>query len=174
MGYENNVTTTISFGGDEDSKHITSYFRHTFNVVDPSIYTDLTVGLLVDDGAAVYLNGQEIIRDNLPGGTLTSSTFASGSTRSERDYTTFDVPPSALVAGDNVIAIEVHQHRPGSSDLSIDLSLAGLSYTSVNTLDTINYGTSVTDISYGRDETTPAVWQHYAEPTLARPTSRRW
>ena len=169
LGYENNVTTTISFGGDEDNKHITSYFRHTFNVVDPSIYTDLTVGLLVDDGAAVYLNGQEIIRDNLPGGTLTSSTFASGSTSSERDYTTFDVPPSALVAGDNVIAIEVHQHRPGSSDLSIDLSLAASSYTSVNTLDTINYGTSVTDISYGRDETTPAVWQHYAEPTPGAP-----
>jgi hypothetical protein len=169
LGYRNNVTTTISFGDDEDNKHVTSYFRHTFNVPDPSIYTGLTAELLVDDGAAVYLNGEEIIRDNLPDGTLTSTTFASGSTRSENDYATFNLPPAALVAGDNVIAIEVHQHRPGSSDLSIDLSLKASSYSSVNTLDSINYGTSVTDISYGRDETTPSIWQHYAEPTPGGP-----
>lgn len=169
LGYENNVTTTISFGGDRDNKHITSYFRHTFNVADPSVYTGLTIDLLVDDGAAIYLNGEEVIRDNLPEGILTSTTFASGSTRSEDDYASFHLPPSALVAGDNVIAIEVHQHRPGSSDLSIDVSLKASSYTSVNTVDSISYGTSVTDISYGRDEASPSTWQHYAEPTPGAP-----
>ena len=169
LGYENGVTTTISFGDDPENKHITSYFRHTFNVADPSVYTGLAIDLLVDDGAAIYLNGEEIIRDNLPAGALTSTTYASGSTSSESDYATFNLPPSALVAGDNVIAIEVHQHRPGSSDLSIDLSLKALSYTSVNTLNVINYGTSVTDISYGREESNPAIWQHYAEPTPGAP-----
>lgn len=165
IGYSNGVTTTISFGPDSDNKHITSYFRHTFAVSDPSIFTGLTLELLVDDGAAIYLNGEEIVRDNLPEGILTSTTFASDSTQSESDYSSFNIPASALVAGENVIAAEVHQHSPGSSDLSFDLSLEASSYSSVNTLDFIQFGTSVTDISYGRDEASPNTWQHFAEPT---------
>ncbi len=165
LGYSNGVTTTISFGPDEDNKYPTSYFRHTFNVTDPSIYTGLTIGLLVDDAAAVYLNGEELFRQNLPDGILTSTTFALGSTPSETAYTAYNLPPSALIAGDNVIAAEVHQHRPGSSDLSFDLTLEASSYTSVNLIDSVTYGTAVTDISYGRNETTPTIWQHFSEPT---------
>ncbi|MEJ6581841.1 MAG: lamin tail domain-containing protein [Akkermansiaceae bacterium] len=169
LGYENGVTTTISFGPDSNNKYPTSYFRHTFNVADPSIYTGLTLGLLVDDGAAVYLNGEEILRDNLPTGPLTSSTYASNSTSSENDYATYNIPPSALIAGDNVISAEVHQHDANSSDLSFDLTLDASSYTSVNPIDSITYGTAVTDISYGRNETTPAIWQHFAVPSPGAP-----
>jgi len=165
LGYENGVTTTISFGPDSNNKYPASYFRHTFNVADPTIYTGLTLALLVDDGAAVYLNGEELLRQNLPAGLLTSSTFASGSTASETNYTTYNIPPSALIAGENVIAAEVHQHSGGSTDLSFDLSLEASSYTSVNPIDSVTYGTAVTDISYGRNETTPAIWQHFAEPS---------
>ena len=165
LGYSNGVTTTISFGPDPDNKYTTTYFRHTFNVADPSIYTGLTLGLLVDDGAAVYLNGEEILRDNLPAGILTSSTYATSSTTSENDYATYNIPPSALIAGDNVISAEVHQHDANSSDLSFDLTLNASSYTSVNPIDSVTYGTAITDISYGRNETTPALWQHFAEPS---------
>lgn len=165
LGYENSVTTVISFGPDRDNKYPTSYFRHTFNIADPSIYTGLTLELLVDDGAAVYLNGEELLRKNLPAGVLTSATFASSSTDSETDYTTYNLPPSALIAGDNVIAAEVHQHRSGSSDLSFDLTLEASSYISVNAIDSVTYGTAVTDISYGRNKITPAIWQHFALPS---------
>ncbi len=165
LGYSNGVTTTISFGPDPDNKYTTTYFRHTFNVADPSIYTGLTLGLLVDDGAAVYLNGEEILRDNLPAGILTSSTYATSSTTSENDYATYNIPPSALIAGDNVISAEVHQHDANSSDLSFDVTLDASSYTSVNPIDSYTYGTAVTDISFGRNETTPALWQNFAEPT---------
>lgn len=171
IGYQNGVTTTISFGPDENDKYPTSYFRHTFNVADPTLYTGLTLSLLVDDGAAIYLNGEELLRDNLPEGILTSSTYALGSTSSETDYTSYNLPPSALVAGKNVIAVEVHQHDPDSSDLSFDLSLEASSYTSVNQIDIITFGTAVTDISYGRDATTPNQWQHFAEPTPGAPNT---
>jgi len=165
LGYENGVATTISFGPDEDNKYPASYFRNSFNVIDASIYTGITLELLVDDGAAVYLNGEELFRQNLPSGLLTSSTFALGSTSSETNYTSYDLPPSALITGENVLVVEVHQHRPGSSDLSFDLSLEASSYIGVTPIDSVSYTTSVTDISYGRDETNSAIWQHYAEPT---------
>lgn len=165
LGYENGVTTTISFGPDPDNKYPTSYFRHTFTIVDPSIYTGLTLSLLVDDAAAIYLNGEELLRQNLPEGPLTSTTYALASTASETAYTTYNLPPSALIIGDNVIAVEVHQHDANSSDLSFDLTLDASSYTTTNTIDAITYGTAVTDISYGRNETTPGIWQHFAEPT---------
>jgi hypothetical protein len=165
LGYENGVATTISFGPDEDNKYPASYFRNSFNVIDASIYTGITLELLVDDGAAVYLNGEELFRQNLPSGLLTSSTFALGSTSSETNYTSYDLPPSALITGENVLVVEVHQHRPGSSDLSFDLSLEASSYIGVTHIDSVSYTTSVTDISYGRDETNSAIWQHYAEPT---------
>jgi len=38
---------------------------------------------------------------------------------------TFAVPASVLVAGTNVIAVEVHQDDATSSDVSFDLSLTG-------------------------------------------------
>ena len=167
MGYDNEPATEISFGPDEDEKYITSYFRHTFNVVDPSIYTGLTLRLLVDDGAVVYLNGEELLRQNMPSGIITSTTPAEEtiSDSDETDFTTYQLPPSHLIAGDNVIAVEVHQRSQTSSDLGFDLSLEATSFTSVNSIDSITYGSSVTDISYGRDFTTPTTWQHFSEPT---------
>ncbi|MDG1071405.1 MAG: lamin tail domain-containing protein [Akkermansiaceae bacterium] len=167
LGYDNGPATEISFGPDENGKYITSYFRHTFNITDPSIYTGLTLRLLVDDGAVVYLNGEELFRQNMPTGTIVSSTTAEDSISGsdETDFTTYQLPPSHLISGDNVIAVEVHQSSDSSSDLGFDLSLESSSFTSVNTLDSITYGTSVTDISFGRDITTPTIWQAYAEPT---------
>lgn len=167
LGYDNGPTTEISFGPDGNDKFITSYFRHTFNVTDPSIYTGLTLRLLVDDGAAVYLNGEELLRQNLPAGILTSATEASSAIggSDETDYTTYNLPPSALIAGANVIAAEVHQQGANSSDLGFALSLDAVSFTSVNTVDSVTYGTAVTDVSYGRNPTTPGVWEYFVEPT---------
>jgi regulation of enolase protein 1 (concanavalin A-like superfamily) len=79
-----------------------------------------------DDGAVVYLNGTEVFRSNMPSGQITSQTFAS-STVSDADETAWfpaNIPPSALRTGNNIIAVEVHQVSPDSSDLTFDLQLA--------------------------------------------------
>ena len=167
LGYRNRPATEISYGPDSDNKHVTSYFRHTFNLTDPTIFTGLTLRLLVDDGAVIYLNGEEILRQNMPSGTITSTTRALDSIggSDETDFDTYQIPPSLLVAGNNVIAAEVHQVSSSSSDLGFDLSLDASSFTNTNAIDTITYGNSVTDISYGRDLTTPTIWQHFVEPT---------
>ncbi|MGJ8695135.1 MAG: lamin tail domain-containing protein [Verrucomicrobiaceae bacterium] len=168
LGYGDSPVTEISFGGNSNQKHITTYYRHTFNVADPSIYQTLALALQVDDGAVIYLNGAEIVRDNLPTtGTIIYTTRAEEAIggSDESDFTTFNLSASGLVAGDNVIAVEVHQSSQTSSDTRFDMSLEATAYTGPSIVDSITYTTQVTDVSYGRDLTTPTIWKQFAEST---------
>ena len=119
----------LGFGeGDEAttlaSGHITYYFRHTFSVASPGDVSTLTLFLKRDDGAVVYLNGTEVARDNLAAGEITSSTLASNAADDGKSFHEFTLDKAGLVAGDNVLAVEVHQVSTSSSDLSFDLQLA--------------------------------------------------
>jgi hypothetical protein len=51
--------------------------RHSFFVEDASIYGNLMVNIRRDDGAVVYLNGEEILRTNMPTGSVSYHTHAS-------------------------------------------------------------------------------------------------
>lgn len=137
MGYgDGDETTTISYGGNSADKHITTYLRKTFNVTNAASYTNLTLSLLCDDGAAVYINGQEIyshntdvIRKNLPSGTITSTTLATSAVGGldESAFTQYEIHPELLIEGSNTIAVEVHQAAITSSDIGFDLQLRGAS-----------------------------------------------
>ena len=123
----------LGFGdGDEAtvlrSGHITYYFRHSFDIDNPSKYQSLSLDLLRDDGAVVYLNGIEIQRSNMPSGTITVATFASStvSGSSEDQFRASVESTDGLVPGTNVIAVEVHQRSLGSSDVSLDLGLEAI------------------------------------------------
>ncbi len=128
LGYgDGDETTVVGFGPNELQKHITTYFRHVFTLQDTSRFTGLTLDLLRDDGAAVYLNGVEIARDLLPVGAAYSDTAlpVPGPVDGEDDaqFHSFQVDPRLLIQGRNVLAVEVHQGRPTSDDLSFDLRL---------------------------------------------------
>ncbi len=127
LGYgEGDEATVVSFGADAARKHITTYFRASFEVVDPTAYAELRVRLLRDDGAVVYLNGAEVFRSNMPEGPITSATEAAAGADCEDCW--YETPVSAagrLVAGTNVVAVSVHQVGPTSSDLSFNLELTG-------------------------------------------------
>ncbi len=124
LGWGNRGETTTVPSGT-----LTQYYLRHVTIADPSSMQQLTLRLKRDDGAAVYINGSEIVRDNLPTGTLTAGTYSS--TRvTAADGTTwheFTVPGTALVAGDNVIAAEVHQdsHSDTRSVFDLELSAAG-------------------------------------------------
>ena len=118
VGYgDNDETTMVSYGGSSSNKHITTYFRRRFYLDDPADYTDLEAELLVDDGAVIYINGVEALRNNLPSGAIAYSTRASGSVGGDDEETFFSwsLDASELVAGENVVAVEVHQSSPSSS-----------------------------------------------------------
>ena len=118
-------TTVVGFGPSPSNKFTTTYFRRTFEASNVERAVGLTVSVLRDDGAIVYINGQEVARDNLPDGEVTSTTFAESgvSGSNEREFFPFEVDPAVLVNGQNVIAVEVHQESPNSSDMSFDCKL---------------------------------------------------
>jgi hypothetical protein len=111
-GDEQTVTTT---------GRLTTYFRTTFTVDDPAALSDIVLLLVRDDGAAVYLNGTEITRTNLPAGPLTADTFATAAAfgPSEREPLAITIAPAALRAGTNVLAVEVHNESRNGGDLSL-------------------------------------------------------
>jgi hypothetical protein len=75
----------------------------------------------------VYLNGTEVYRNNMPTGTVTASTRASAVVDDDNIYYSATVNPALLVAGANVIAVEIHQVVPDSSDISFNFDLTGTS-----------------------------------------------
>lgn len=123
LGFGDVMNTTISFGSDPNNKHITYYFRRDLNIDLSTMPDTVEFGLRRDDGAVVYLNGVEIIRDNLPAGTITSGTLApltvTGS--DETAYFTTLVPKTAFRNGVNQLAAEVHNRDVFSSDLGFDM-----------------------------------------------------
>lgn len=129
LGYgDGDETTVISYGPDENNKYPTTYFRNTFTVGDPGQLIKLKLMLLRDDGAVVYINGNEVVRSNMPEGDVASTTLAKSSIggTAESTFYQYHIDPAVLVAGNNTIAVELHQSSSSSSDLSFDLSLYGV------------------------------------------------
>jgi hypothetical protein len=128
LGYgDGDEATVVSFGPDANAKFITTYFRHTFDATDASLYDGLTLSVLRDDGVVVYLNGTEVFRSNMPGGaigyTTTALTAIGGA--DELAYHSAALDASLMLDGTNVLAVEIHQANSTSSDISFDLSLIG-------------------------------------------------
>lgn len=167
LGYGDSPATTVSFGASSSNKYITTYFRHSFHVAESANIQELTLRLQVDDGCIVYLNGKEVIRRNLPAGTVNSQTVADSAVGvpEESQFNTYTLPGSSLNPGTNVLAVEVHQASAGSSDLSLDLGLTGSDYGSVTAVDSVSFGTQIPDIPYGREAVAPFAWKYFAEAT---------
>jgi secreted PhoX family phosphatase len=126
LGYgDNDETTVVGFGPNASNKYVTTYFRRQFQVTSLVGFAQLKLRLIRDDGAVVYLNGVEIFRDNLPTGAIAYNTLATAtiSGSDESTYVEAIVPKSALVAGTNTLAVEIHQDRGNSSDVSFKLEL---------------------------------------------------
>lgn len=120
------IATTLAHGGVDSNRWITYYFRKHFTVTNVAAITSLLVNLQYDDAAAIYLNGTLVASTNLPG-TWGNNTLALGAAaESSGSYAWMPIPISTnpLVNGDNVLAVEIHQNGPGSSDVYFDLSLA--------------------------------------------------
>ena len=128
LGYgDGDEATVVSFGEDELDKHVTTYFRHMFSLAEEPEYTFLRLGILRDDGVRVFVNGVDAYRSYLPYGDVGHDTYASlpAVGAEESKYVQTSLAPGLLKQGRNVIAVEVHQALPASSDLSFDLELIG-------------------------------------------------
>jgi chitodextrinase len=120
----------LGFGeGDEATVLVpgrtTYYFRRQITLPADRVVTEATLGLLRDDGAIVYVNGVEVCRSNMPAGPVTADTRAATATTGQDESRWYEaaVDRAAFAAGVNVVAVEVHQISPASSDISFDLHL---------------------------------------------------
>lgn len=111
-------------------KQLTVYYRKTFQVNNAATVSEGQIGLHADDGAVVYLNGVEIHRENMPAGTITRDTPASGG-GNEGVFDLFTFDGSSLVEGENLICVEIHNSNAFNNDMVFDLELGIQSSTSV-------------------------------------------
>jgi hypothetical protein len=96
----------------------TIYFVTTFAVPTPLS----ALGLLVKchDGAVVYLNGEELLRYNMPAGAVTHATAALSGVKTNQIYIFTPSTLQKLKIGKNSLAIEIHAANLAAPDLSLD------------------------------------------------------
>ena len=101
---------------------ITYLFRTTFELTE--IPDELIAEIIYDDAVKLYLNDVEVLLDNITN-PVDAATLAdvNVSGPSESTFFSFALDPADLVIGTNTLAVEVHNVRTNSSDVSFDLSL---------------------------------------------------
>lgn len=130
LGYGDGDEATVVPFVDADpvtpgmQKNATTYFRTSFQVANATGLTAAVLQVKYDDGVILYLNGAEVARSpNLASGAAFDQ-YASSGAPDENAFFTFNLDPALLVTGTNVLAAEVHQAAPDSSDLSFHASLS--------------------------------------------------
>lgn len=110
------------------NKYITTWFRKTLNIPSLAAYDSIRFNAKRDDGIIVYLNGTEVWRDNMPATGVTDTTWATATIDNAAETTAVSktLPTSLFMAGNNTIAVELHQRGPTSSDVTWDMEVQGL------------------------------------------------
>ncbi len=105
LGYGDPVTTNFVSGID------TAYLTKDFTVNLADLTNTMEFGIRRDDGIIVYLNGEEVIRDNMPTGIVAHSTFALNNINGapETEINIFSIPKNKFIQGVNRISIELPQ-----------------------------------------------------------------
>ena len=123
LGYgQADEATEIGYG-NPSARHRTTYFRKTFNVPPTAPLRNALLRLCFNDGVAVFLNGVEVLRRNL-GPEAAFDVAASASNNSLQNcWHSFALNPALLLAGTNVIAVELHRFAADGHELTFDLQL---------------------------------------------------
>ena len=128
LGYgDRHIKTKVRYGKSSQAKNLVVFFRHQFTLKqkDSKKLPAWLGTVLCDDAAAIYLNGQAVFRRNLPHGKLALETTSSEAVvgKDETTYWPFQIDAKHFRAGQNVLAVRVHQTNRSSGDLGFDLDL---------------------------------------------------
>jgi len=142
FGYGRNQNTTI--------KHaVTNYFLKTVTIATPALYSTFDFSICYDDAAVIYVNGVEVKRLNLPAGTINYNTTAINTNLSI--WESFSIPSSYFNAGENIIAVEVHQITANSNTCFFDMRLSATpAYTSNSSTANLILPAGTNTIKYAR------------------------
>lgn len=125
--------TELGFGDGDEARAITKlgsqityYFRKIIPVPDPNAFNDLSLWMRRDDGAVMHFNGTEVFRSSSMPAPPTPITFTTlAVNQGDNAEQSGNIARTGLIAGDNVIAVEIHQDDSGSSDISFNMELIG-------------------------------------------------
>ncbi|WCJ60043.1 Ig-like domain-containing protein [Fontisphaera persica] len=124
LGFGDGDEVTVIDGGPSSARYSTIYFRQSFVATNVAMITNLICYLKRDDGAVVWLNGQRLYLDNMEGNPVLYSTLALVAAPDDgANWNVTNLPPTALVEGTNVLAVEMHQSSLTSSDLSFNFEM---------------------------------------------------
>lgn len=128
LGFGRSDLATVISNANASPFPMVGYFRTTLNLPNPSQFSSIRLELVRDDGAAISINGTEVVRDNLPSGVLTPSTGALTVLfgAPERTPVSYTLPSRAFQPGANTIAVEVHNANKWSGDLAMSLRVVGV------------------------------------------------
>ncbi len=108
LGYgDGDEQTLVNYGGNVNSKYITTYFRKTFVATNVNRIANMTLKLVVDDGANVYLNGVLIKNLNLNAGAAYNALASPMPTALRDTWQSYAVDPKS--------AARRHEHAGGRS-----------------------------------------------------------
>ena len=118
-------TTQLPLNTTDGVPIMTYYFRTPFLFSGQTNGGLITLRPIVDDGAVYYLNGLEILRQNMPGGTIRYTNLTSSSVATPANSGPFTVSVSNVLPGTNVFAVEVHQFttNPIAADMAFGVEV---------------------------------------------------
>ena len=122
--FDDQIGTRLTFPALNETFVTTYYFETDVEFSDDlaNRLDHLLISHFLDDGAIFYINGQEVLRHNMPNGDVTSETLAPGNIEAEW-VEGVRVPSAAIVPGENRISVELHQAKVGSSDFVFGMRL---------------------------------------------------
>ena len=125
---EGDEATEITPFMENGNRRITTYFRTSFDIPNADAVTELDMQFKLDDGMILYLNGTEVLRDNMPADGVDDRTLSTTWAPDDgQSWRTGSLPVSGLRTGRNVIAVELHQNSTWSRDLTWDMRLQATS-----------------------------------------------
>ena len=125
-GTDEPTRTCLTLSNASNTAQIpTIYFRTRFTFTGDAAHSILRLRTVVNDGAVYYLNGVELARLGMPDGPITYDTLASRTADSFVPEQ-IDADAPGLLAGTNVLAVELHQINLSSPDFTFGLELLGV------------------------------------------------
>jgi len=126
--------TSIGFGDDDDNtvlddmreNYTTVYLRHTFDVAlqeDGSLPRLLKIGLYVDDGAFIWINGVDAQQYNTRTDPITYDTRARTGREARWQHLDIQNAHTLLREGENILSVLAMNSSITSADFSIDVEL---------------------------------------------------
>lgn len=107
-----------------DAAPATAYFRTRFLHDASPAQTVASLRTIAADGAVFFLNGREVLRLNLPEGSITPATPALTNVPVASVLGPFTLPSAALRRGTNTLAVELHRAANSPPDLLFGAELS--------------------------------------------------